>query len=276
MPNNLNITVVLLLGLPRSGTTFLQSELCKHDNVVGLGEVFQTTKALIKYEKKSPRRIIQRETNWNEQKYKAVTDKCLLNDFWREVVLELNTKPGIDLISAIGVVYKTAAKIYPGKVLIDSSKHHNQFSILGKLHFIRLLPCIVIRHPFAWLYSISKYNKKFELKRSSEHVELIRWCYSNNKLLNLTNKSNATLIYYDEYVLENRRIDDYFSNVKLGKESDELTMHEMVGSDSFLGSTNKRYDYSWITKTTNNKFFTAAIFPLMINILNKASVNTNK
>jgi hypothetical protein len=229
--------VYLILGLPRSGTTFLQSHISRMEKVVGLGEVLQTVRALLGVIGKGG--VLSRENTWNEEKIEDVRNRCRADKFWSVVYDNIEESNVTSVDVAVRITYETAGKMYPGYSFVDSSKHVKHIENFEGIEFISLKPIVCFRHPIAWFASIEKYNKRMRLRKGTALLEYLRWYYSYSKIIKGCSSYEYVTFFYDRFVIKYLGCGE--------KNNFECIMHEMIGSRTFHQSSNEViYDHSWI------------------------------
>lgn len=253
------MSVIYIAGLPRSGTTYLQSELLQYENVVALGEVSQTITAIKNIHEYGPKwRMklnLKKQNYWNPETYPILLERIEKDSFWS--VIKKKIEKTSDFESAIEIAYMSAKEMYPGHSIIDASKHlyhlqrvHNIRSIKRELKVI-----LCIRDYRGWVHSIKKHRTRINIPQRGELVEIYKWYYSNKKLINyiLSNfNSNHKVICYDKLVFNYPAIMNNLASFCEIKNSENnnysLKFHEILGSQSFKRSAQQReflYDSEW-------------------------------
>ncbi|NVK57493.1 MAG: hypothetical protein HWE26_17965 [Alteromonadaceae bacterium] len=233
--------IIFLAGMPRSGTTLIQGQLCKI-GCVCLGEVGQTIQSIrrekIKKSKLSPK------NHWNNKKY----DELEYNEFWQPLIPRINNADNV--VKATEIVYQEAIRAYPDSILVDSSKHigHLRNSLNGKYGSI-VEVYHVIRDYKSWLRSIINYEKQYGLKK--EKFSALRWFYVNKKLELFLKKNlvKSHTLYFEQLVLLDEFNDlEILTQISKFQRYDSI-FFEMFGSFKNMDKINKgiiKYDARWI------------------------------
>ena len=253
--------IIYIAGLQRSGTTFLQSQLLQYNNVAALGEVSQTINAIrnvdIKMSKWRQKLSLRKESYWNPKTYPVLLERVEKDIFWSSVKNDIQT--AADINSAIDIVYTRANEIYPGHIIIDSSKNIGYLQRITQIdkfkNNVKVLFCI--RDYRGWLYSTEKHRKRINIPERNSTVEIYKWFYSNKKIIKYLRenfKDNYRIISYDKLVFSYaeimERIVSFCSLKKLAGNGSEQKFHEILGSQSLKKNTDQkdvRYDVEWFS-----------------------------
>ena len=227
--------------MPRSGTTFLQSRLCKQ-GLVCLGEVNQTIKAIRNDRVKKS--AIRPENKWDIEGYEGVK----LTKFWLEIKDEIAS--AATHLDALIFLYDHASKKFEGAIFVDSSKHIGHLKIYEKVPDVDLSVIHVIRDFRGWELSFKSYFKRNDLN-IPKFIPL-RWLFVNLKLAGYLRKNadriEVVTVNYDRLIIE-EEYDKKFFNYKYSAYENEF--HECFGSRHNLESMNNnsvKYDAKWVLK----------------------------
>lgn len=274
------MTILFIAGLPRSGTTYLQYVLAKYKDVVALGEVTQTVRA-IRSEKSNDNTFlhnigIKKKNHWNERTYPVLLERIRNDTFWS--CIENEIKKAATVEDAVVYVYKYAHRRYPNcKVFVDASKHINYILPKKKLPEECNMSVIVLIRDFrGWIQSRKKHIKRTNLKKRSFFKESLNWYYSNKRILK-SEKVKAypfKVILYESLVFNYKKVVDqvtcFLGLPELYKE--KSIIHEILGSETtkklfegeqFPTKENKLfYDTSWFDDNQSYLLF-PLIFPVI-------------
>ncbi len=273
--------VILILGLPRSGTTYLEHQLLEFNGMVAVGEVQQTVRACLGLKpKKTIRSIVRRKSYWTQSDYSNVLKKIENNKFWSEVKELLAEKQVNTIEDGVRIAYQHAASVYSESYVIDTSKNIDHFHTVKNIDSVRgkLIPVLVVRDYRGWLSSIKKYNAKYKIGRGGELVESMRWLYANYKMLWSVSRDKHKVVYYDSLVLRKDSLNDFYSGgctVQPYYKDGYSKKNEMMGSDTYFSKSETFYDSSWILKK-NGLIKSMLIDILCLRLLNKIKVQHDK
>lgn len=254
--------ILFISGLPRSGTTFLQAELLRHNNVVALGEVFQTVRAIQskQVEISLIKRVLfsQKRRYWNQKSFSIILERAMNDSFWSSLIPRIQSFETVK--EAVLFVYQQASLVYPGHLLVDSSKQLSYLKIATEICIennfnFKVIFCL--RDFRGWISSMNKHKKRVGYKILPRIIDVVQWKYSNKGFLRFLENSTYMeyiLISYDSYVLRYS-----FSLNKLqnfaGLTSDDFNslyyldkFHEMFGSQTLKSKVENGkivYDFSW-------------------------------
>lgn len=268
--------IVFIVGLPRSGTTYLQSQFLNFDKVVALGEVALTIYAIKNVENISPKwkllLRIRNKSHWNSQTYPILLERIRRDSFWSKIEEDIRSTNTIK--EAIELVYSRAVEQYPDHIFIDSSKSINHLKTImtSKEYQTKLYVLHCIRDYRGWLYSIKKHKKRLNYSKKSNLLEVYTWLFANKRILKFlrTNFNNRHLIIsYDKMIFSYQQSIEKIAAVmnlsllKDGKSENEF--HEILGSQSFKKSINRNelvYDSEWFE-------YNSKCFEIFVQIFNR-------
>lgn len=247
--NGMNI--IYVLGLARSGSTYFSKVLADLLGAVSLGEIVTDIEIYSDKIKLERYREEKRRCSCGE-----TPEEC---DFWGNVVGEMQSR---DMKSAHYKILKTAQEMYPGSIIIDTSKTSKRVSdFYLNNHMIRDLNINVavvniIRHYAGQVASYQKYHK-IEGARGIESTMLsdaYTWFNKNRKNIAFLKRSGfpSKTIMYEDLIFRAEEVkDDIEAFVKktfMSYEKKQPLMHEIGGNEGFKsGNTNSiRYDSSWM------------------------------
>ncbi|MGN6213113.1 sulfotransferase [Parafilimonas sp.] len=259
------MSIIFIAGLTRSGTTFLQSQLVRYENVVALGEVIQTIQAIkninIQPSKWKIKLGLKSENYWTPKTYIELIERVRKDIFWSD--LENDIRTARDIESAIELVYAKAEQVYPNHIIIDSSKNIASLKYILNINKfkgkVKVIMCI--RDYRGWLYSTKKHQRRAGIHQRSNLLEMYKWLYSNKKLLSFLDKNlanNYKIISYDKLIFFfSKQISELSDFCTLGKKSDLENMHkfhEILGSPTLkinFDSNNLEYDSIWFSHVSS-------------------------
>jgi len=246
------LQIVYIVSLVRSGSTFLQYLLSAHPGIIGLGEIGLTIREYIK--PSGPSKLALSCTCGEEPR------SC---PFWAPILQELR---GRSKLEAFKLVLERFVKLFPGKVLLDSSK---QFSYFKELYipiieagYLNVTPKIIflVRDFKGWSFSIKRHlikDGKANLWNAGFLFNSYRWLYLNLKLFNQVKRSNVPVlfIYYENLVFDlERQLHRIYNFLDLEfaepRTFDKAVLHELYGSQSMKRAAAKGmgviYDSDWM------------------------------
>jgi len=250
--NDCALQIVYIVSLVRSGSTFLQYLLSAHPGIVGLGEIGLTIR---EYTKPSgPSKAALSCTCGEEPR------SC---PFWGPILQELR---GMSKLEAFKLVLERFVKLFPGKVLLDSSK---QFSYFEELYipiieagYLNVMPKIIflVRDFRGWSLSINRHlikDGKANLWNAGFLFNSYRWLYLNLKLFNQAKRSNVPVlsVYYENLVFDlKRQLHRIYNFLELEFAEpgsfDKAVLHELYGSQRMKRAAAKGmgvvYDPDWM------------------------------
>ncbi len=253
------MSIIFIAGLPRSGTTFLQSQFLNFDKVVALGEVTQTIYAIKNIEKKSPTwkllLKLRNKSYWNRKTYPILLERIRKDSFWSKIEDDIRSTNSIK--EAIELVYSAAYTIYPNHLLIDSSKsiNHLKISMESEKYKAKIFVIHCVRDYRGWIYSIKKHKKRLGYIKRSDLFEAYTWLKANKqilKLLKLNFHKQHLIVSYDKMIFNySESMKKMAAILKLSartENSPEQKFHEILGSQTFKENINTKdlmYDSEW-------------------------------
>ena len=270
------MSIIFIAGLTRSGTTFLQSQLLRYDNVVALGEVLPTIKAIKNVDAKPAKWKVKlglkSESYWKPETYHILLERVKKDSFWASIEDEIKASDSVK--SAVELVYRKANEKYPGHVIIDSSKSIGSLQTVMQIDTIKsnIKVILCIRDYRGWLYSVKKHQKRTSIHQRNNIIEIYKWMYSNKKLLDYLSanlKKNYKIISYDKLVFSfdktMKAIVSFSGLGSLSKEENKDKFHEILGSQSLkkdMDANSIKYDTEWFS-------YTASAFEKPVSAFNK-------
>ncbi len=247
------ITVIYILGLARSGTTYVSYELAGMLGCVSLGEIgkiLETYDDPIEYQRyKDEKRICS---------CGRVPEECA---FWGEILSPPNSKTH----ASYQDVLRKAAREFPDcAVFVDSSKtlprlrklQEAAASLRDELQ-VDIKVVHVVRHYFGVVRSYIKYRGR--IRRSwilnNAFTYAFYWLAKNKEMettINWMGIENVS-VYYERCLFDGKKYyRRWLKELNLGEGQNSAIIHEASGNESFKSSYaadgEKRYDYRWFTE----------------------------
>lgn len=265
--------VAYILSPARSGSTFLQFLLSGHPEVVGLGEVRQVLK---EYRRNGGPVKRSRGCSCGKK-----AEHC---SFWGPVLRDL---PGLSHQAAFNRVLTQFESLFPGKVLIDSSKsgaflesHYLPALLAAEGSEINLKVLYLVRDFRGWVTSVKKHRARVSRTSwwfDSEVLTSYNWLYSSIKWLCRVRRHQIEVlpVYYEHLVFDtNHQLRRIFSFLGVNgfdvTASSSKEVHELYGSASMKsdphGSSRIVYDTSWMENVGFVAWGALFILPAMFNM----------
>ena len=263
--------VVYILSPARSGSTFLQFLLGGHPEVVGIGEVSHVLREYCK-----------------TTDFSKVMSHCTCGvqpgacPFWGSILKDL---PSLSLQAGFTQVLGQFDKVFPDKVLLDSSKSGAFFEDYYLAHLrsandqqLRLKILFLVRDFRGWVISIKKHWLRTGLSNlwnTNIIINSYRWLYTSIKWLYRIRKHNIPFlpIYYEHLVFDTgnqmQRIYDFLGLPPTSFTLSPTKVHELYGSPTMKSDPRKLsrvvYDAEWMQNCWF--FFLGPIFipPVLFN-----------
>ena len=246
--------VIYIAGLARSGTTFLELLLGGHSEIVGIGETAQILKHF---------EALKAEGSLSDQQCSCGQS---INDcaFWSAILKESS---GDERITIHDKICERFQRMFPGKVLLDSSKGRNYLKELyleqsrREIHDQLDLNVVYIMRDYrGWVKSILKHKGK-KGHALNYLLESYRWLWANIRARYFLKSLNLKVhfISYEELVFG---ADDLLKRLchflKLEHEPsmiklDRWTAHSAWGNSMRLDKRKSKaihYDASWFQDLT--------------------------
>lgn len=221
-----NNKVIYIAGLYHSGTTLVDTVLGNIKGVVGLGEIY---KAII---------------DGHEVKCScgSSSDECV---FWRDVELNSN-----DLFASYNNVFKQFKALYPGGVLVDSSKCHplpfinNGHKRFKGLNFwqsqpnIELIVIHLYRDPRSWVAGLNRRDQRFSkmgkysLPKKLKCMSLLRyfqWWYFHKTMASYLESQDIIHfeLSYEDFVFQtDAALSQVLNKLDMAEDNLELSLKE--------------------------------------------------
>ncbi|MDB4442857.1 sulfotransferase, partial [bacterium] len=251
--------IIYILSLSRSGSTFLQSLIGSHGEIVGIGEVGHVLKEYCQ-EITPP---ILSENKSNHCSCGVERKECV---FWGAVLRKL---PLLSKEAGFELVLKHFNNVFPNKVLLDSSKSIN---ILEEYYLPRLgtlkdrglglnvKVLFLVRDFRGWVTSIKKHNLRLGRSKiwyTSTLVNSYKWLYVTLRWLRkLKNQDIAFLpICYDNLIFDTEmQMQRIYEFIELpwrnGIKVSYADIHELYGNLNVRSNPRRMdsivYDNDWM------------------------------
>jgi hypothetical protein len=250
--------IIYIVGLNKSGTTWLSVMLAKMKNVINVGEVWYSTHT--------------KQEDWSHPKYTCTCGDLMSEcGFWGQILEE---SKGIESNTELHkLVLKHFKQHFPGQALIDTAKFVDTLNTgwlapeLSDQVDIRFIQ--VVRDYRPW--SLSRKRKYSSIGRHRLlFMHAVRWLFRNvarDRFLQRCGKPVLTVCYEKlifDYENELKRIVEFAGLEKPEQEPaiEDLTIHIVRGNNSRMDSENYkklRYDSRW---TLDSRFLWLSIFLL--------------
>ncbi|MHC4268241.1 MAG: hypothetical protein ACYSWS_06415 [Planctomycetota bacterium] len=245
------INIIYVLGLARSGSTYLSKFLTEVLGAISLGEIIKTIEIFSDKDELKSYRSEERKCTCG----KAPED-C---EFWGKLLCNIEND---EKILAHYKVIKAAQEKYPNSIIIDTSKKRYRFSDyyinnkeIANLDF-KIIIINIVRHYAGQIASYQKYHTKEKKKgiRATILADAYYWLNKNYKNISFLEKSNFPVktIMYEDLIFRSQEtkneIESFVNSSFKTYEKIQPLMHEMVGNESFK-TTNFQgiiYDTSWM------------------------------
>jgi hypothetical protein len=231
--------VVFILGLSRSGSTYLEFLLARHGSIVGVGELDHVMRA----GRESPEAVHGTRCSCG-----ALADSCPL---WGNILPALDPS---DDIQTLRTMIEQLSQSLPDKVLVDSSKTRQALQRYASLPGIELRILFLVRDFRGWTWSV-KNRRAVKGQTPPGRVSWgYRWLYSNVLGLAgaLRSRHPLLLVSYENLVfhreVELARIGSFLELDLAGSQSKRPVHHNLFGNPMKLDprkATTTVYDDSW-------------------------------
>ncbi len=187
LENGRPVTVIYIAGLGHSGSTLLELLLASHPDVVGMGEIALQVERL----------LLSPSSSAGEEPCScgATARDC---EFWGELV----AKPWFDRKVAYEGVFTRFGEMFPGKVLVDSSKgfrHLARYGAANPKGDVR--PLLILRDFRGWALSRSHTNQRKERRDLGYVFACYHWMAANFLLIwRLSRTQSFIHVAYEDLV----------------------------------------------------------------------------
>ena len=245
------MNIIYVLGLARSGSTYFSKILTELFGAVSLGEIVTDIEIYSDKDKLEKYRAEKRRCICGE-----IPEEC---DFWSNVISDMQNK---DMKSAHYKLLKTAHGMYPGSIIIDTSKTSKRLSEfylnnhkISDLN-VNVVVLNIIRHYAGQVASYQKYHSIEGTKgiEATMLCDAYTWLNKNRKNISFLEHSRfpSKTIMYEDLIFRQEEIKSeiksfVYSSFGACKKAQPI-MHEIGGNESFKTSSanNIRYDTSWM------------------------------
>ncbi len=247
------INVLYIVGLSRSGTTYLSKMLTEKLQAISIGESIKN---------------IERFSDESEiQRYQAENRKCTCGEvpencsFWGGILDSTEVESNREKFKKI---LRKADALYEDALIIDTSKTTKRLEEFYMEEYrkgtINLVCVNLIRHCYGQINSYQKYHKKKNRRgfRSSVFTDAAYWLYKNRSNIRYFGRVNIPVktIFYEDLIFNRIEVVQVI-NEFVGSNLDTYkkhkpTIHEISGNEGFKRSDmNKiKYDTKWFYDTS--------------------------
>ncbi len=259
-------TVVYIVGLSHSGSTFLDFFLSHHKDILGLGEVYSI--------------LINKKSNFEKTESVCSCGNLLINcDIWSKYKL---SKSNIDHIEKYRHILNFL-RDRNEKIIIDSSKNLWMIDVLRKLRDngdINLKILFLARDARGWAASRKDLGRGVNAINRPYIYYFYLWYKQNKNILKFLKDNNLSykIVSYERIAFETEKaLKDIFSFLEISYDGFDLSKkansHIAYGNRTKKNKNNKLiYDSRWITRYWLNIQFILApnIFKWNNNLIYKS------
>jgi hypothetical protein len=190
--------VVYILGLSRSGSTFLQFLLASHPRVVGVGEISHTINRYVSRIRPDREHVC------------SCGQEATACPAWGPILPEL---PALEPTTAHRHILRHFAATYPGQILLDSSKtreglgYYRERGAGGRQLAVDLRVLCMVRDFRGWTLSVDKARRRRGLPERKHLRTCYQWLYANARNLVLLERARIDYLFlsYENLVFDMAR-----------------------------------------------------------------------
>ncbi|MCP5406238.1 MAG: hypothetical protein H6963_10205 [Chromatiaceae bacterium] len=242
------LNVLYIVGLSRSGTTYLSKMLSEELHAVSIGESIKNIEIYSEEKELGRYRSENRKCTCGE-----LPENC---SFWSGLINNDSFRNDKDKFRS---VLQKANELYGNALIIDTSKTTKRLEeyYLKELSEGNInLACVnLIRHCYGQINSYQKYHKKWKRKgiRSLVITDAVYWLYKNYSNINFFKRRDIPVltVFYEDTIFKRDEfslvVSEFVGNTLTGYSKHKPLMHEMSGNEGFKqrGMEKISYDSAW-------------------------------